>query len=129
MPDWAARSGVQRVQRILRGHVLPLDVVQDPIGSLSDHRIPEIPRLIPLNHPCDGRIAHDAHAVSVGNQDRGFKHTAFLDPMCSGHVTVTIAGKEAGEDSGLAVLPTWQYCGDASTNRPFANDKFALSRN
>src|ERR1700734_3782494 len=49
--------------------------------------------------------------------------------MCSGHVTVTIAGKETSEDAGLAVLPAWQYCSDARSNRPFANDEFAISRN
>lgn len=64
--------------------------------------------------------ASNAHAIGVGNQDRRFQHAALLNPMCSGHVTVAVAGKETREDAGPAVLPERQYYGGARSNGPFS---------
>jgi hypothetical protein len=49
--------------------------------------------------------------------------------MRSGHVTVAIPRKKAREHASVAVLSPRQNCRDASSNRPFANDKFPFSGN
>ncbi len=72
---------------MLRAHMLPIDVGEDPIPGLSDDG--EAPRLGrtatgPRHVVGDERVAHDADAVRIGQRDRRGEHPRLHEPGQAG---------------------------------------------
>jgi hypothetical protein len=75
-----------------------------------------------------GRVAHDADAARVGDENRSLDQPALIHPVCAGHVAITVARKVSGEHGVAIVLSPWKDGRDSGAYRPFADDQLALSR-
>ena len=126
------RASVQGVHGVLGLDVKPVDVVQPAIPGFGDHRQRPIVagrvrggvRHAPLNH----RVAHHAHAVSVGDHHRAFEKSGFLDPCGAGHLAVAVLREPGGEYRiGKRVRAAGQHGRHAGAHRTLADLQFARS--
>src|SRR5262249_17001188 len=88
-----ARS-VERLEHVLGLDVEAVDVVQPAVPGLGHHRQrppgPGLVLLTLLHAPGDDRIAHHAHAVSVGDHHRAFEEPGLVHPGGTGHLAVAV---------------------------------------
>ncbi len=95
----AARMRVgERLAKMIAGHVLTVDVVQEAVPRLADDRQrPGLTRaaLAPLDRA--QRVAHDADAVRVRDRDLARQETSLADPREPGQLAVAVQPMRAGE--------------------------------
>ena len=122
-----------RLEDVLRLHVKSVDVVQEPVPRLGDDRQrPPVARCVGatlLHAPGDRRVAHDADAVRVGQEDRPFEEARLLDPGRARHLAVAVLREPAGED-GVVVgaLAARQHDRHARAHRTLSDLELAVAR-
>ena len=86
--------GIERMSDVLRLNVKAIDIVQPAVpGFGHDRQTPPVAGFISgpvFDPPRDDRVARDADAVRVSDDDRSFKKTALFDPGYAGHFAVAI---------------------------------------
>ena len=113
-------------------HVKAVDVVQPAIPCLGDHRqAPPIAGLVSRavrESPGDDRIARDADAVRVCDNDRSFEKPALLHPGRAGHLAISVQAEVAGVNRIVQRLMAARHDrGHAGAHRAFADFEFSLA--
>ena len=95
--------------------------LSDPVPGLGDDRQrPGLKHLSLLHRPRDRRIANNADAVGVGDEDRTFHESAFLDPRRPGHLAVAVLREPRRQRPDRAdALPRGKNDGDTRAHRSF----------
>ena len=96
--DAAGMRVGERLVKVIAGHVLTVDVVQDAIPRLADDR--QRPGLAHAAlAPLDGaqRVAHHADAVRVRDRDLARQETRLADPREPGQLAVAVQAMRPGE--------------------------------
>jgi hypothetical protein len=106
-----------------------IDVIEFTVPGLAYDRKAEVSRtgklfIAPLNHG----IAHDTHAVRIGQQHRPFQKARFFDPFTTRHFSVAVKRKNRRGHRRINVaLPQRKNCGDSGPDWPLANHKFSVA--
>ena len=126
----AARP-IQRLERMGLRDVESVDVVQEPVPRLGDDGKAEVAGIAfasaALHVPLDDRVAHDADAVRVGDENRGAQEARFLDPGRAGHLAVAVEGVPPREHTVAERAALRQDGGDAGAHRSLAAHQRALA--
>ena len=99
------RCRLERAKDVLRPHMETIDVIQMPVPGLR--RRPAATTSSPRRRrpwpyaPGDDGIAHDTDAVRVGDQDRPFHRTGFVDPRSAGHLAIAVQCEPAAIHAGV----------------------------
>ena len=67
------------------------------VGFRHDRKPPGLQSVLLTDFPLNDRVAHDAHAVRVGDRDGPFEQAALLDPRRAGHLAVAVQREPRGE--------------------------------
>jgi hypothetical protein len=98
------RAG-KRCVDVLRSHMEAVDVIELAVPGLGHYgqRPPVTARVRRArpHAPCDRRVAHDADAVRIGEQDGPFERPGFLEPCGAGHLAVAIQREPAAEHGNV----------------------------
>jgi hypothetical protein len=71
-------------------HVKAVDVVEHAVPRLANHGQPPDHRSPSGGHVVQQGIAHDAHAVGVGDRHRGGEQPRLAYPLEAGHLAVAV---------------------------------------
>src|SRR5262249_2321810 len=71
--------------------------------------------------PCDHRIAHDSHAVSVCDHHRPVKQARIFHPGGAGHLAVAVFGEPASENSFSRIPAPRKNCSDPGADWTHTN--------
>src|SRR5262249_52520647 len=102
------RPGLRVLQ--CRADMLVLDmeavaVVEPTVPGLGDHRHgPRLDKILLVHLPGNNRVADDADAMGIGDQNGAFEETGLFDPGRAGHLAVAIQGKPGSEDGVVGLL-------------------------
>ena len=114
-------------------YVEAIDVVQIAIPGFGDDRerppIFERQRGAVLQLPGDNRVAHDPHAVGVGDHHRTVKKAGFIDPGGASHFAIAVFGEPAGKNRIDGRLASRKNGGDAGAHGAFAHFQFSFAGN
>ena len=120
-------GAVERREDVLLGDMKAIDVVERSVPRLGDDRQRPIELKAFLHQPFDYRIAHDAHAVRVGDHHRTGEEAGFLEPGGTRHFAVAVEGEPAPEH-GIAVRgAAREDRGDTGAHRSLSDDELPLS--
>ena len=105
----SGRRALECCRDVLGLDVKTVDIVKRTVPGLGDDwNRPEVAGGVrpPLaNAPLDRRLMDRADAVGVGQHDRAFQLSAFLEPGRAGHLTAAIEGEPGAEDRAHEGLP------------------------
>src|SRR5580700_2717105 len=94
-----------------------VDIVQETIVGLGDHRERPGTKLAELGSPLDECVANNAYAVGVGDHHGSVEEAGLLDPGGAGHFAIAVLGKPTAEGQVVtcfAARPDDGYaCADA----------------
>ena len=86
--------GIERVKNVFGFHVESIGVIQPAVPGLGDQRqTPPIPGGVGcavFDSPRDHRVARNADAVRVRDDDRSLEKPAFFNPIRPGHLAVAV---------------------------------------
>lgn len=94
-PGSGARIGRAHVRG---GDVPAVDVVEQPVPGLGDHRQRPGALPAPADLHLDQRVAHDAHGERVRQADRRVQHPEVMQVRQAGHLAVAVEPVEPGVD-------------------------------
>ena len=96
----AVRGCVDGGAHVLWLDVHPVDVIQQAVPGLPDHRkTPEFALVFPqVDFGRYEGVPDDPDRVRIGQADRGAKHSRFPDPLQAGQLAVAVQPVSAGEE-------------------------------
>src|SRR5579864_3329950 len=110
---------------VFRLHVETIDVVQVAIPSFRNNW--KRPPVLDWNRgsvfqlPVDNGVAHNAHAVRIGDHHGAVKKAGFLDPCGAGHLAVAVLGEPSCKYGIHGGFASGENCCDTGTNRSDAH--------
>ena len=125
-----AMGGVERIEDMLRLDMETIDIVEPAVPGLRHNRQAPVKtarvRAALLDSPVNDGVAHDADTVRVGDRDRAFEESTFLQPGRPRHLAVAVETEDAGIDR-IVVFSPRQDRGHAGADRALADFDFSFA--
>ena len=128
--DGPVGGRLQRRPQVLGPDVLAVDVVEHPVPRLADHgqAPPELPPPPAADVGRDQGVADHAHAVRVGDGDRGGEHAGLPDPVQAGDLAVAVQPVAPGEQRAVLDPVVGNHDRDAGSDRSRPHPERAVPR-
>ena len=123
----AAAGRIERCEDMLAADMEAVDVVQESVPGLGDHRQAPVRRVEVLLRPGDRRLVDRATLWVFVIITAPSRMPRSREPGGAGHLAVPVQREPGGEDAAPAGAAAGQHRGDAGADRAFADAELSFA--